>query len=350
MIRVDSLHIDLPGFSLRDVSLHVAPGEFFALMGPTGSGKTLVLESIAGLIRTSGGTISIGGRTVTNLPPEHRKVALVYQDHSLFPHLTVLGNVTFGQRYHGISRTKGRKTALQLLETLGLSDLAERKPGKLSGGEKQRVSLARALACSPDVVLLDEPLSSLDPQFRDGLRRTLKKLHQESGVTFLMVTHDFVDALTLAGRAAVIRKGRLEQEGAVSEIFRRPTTPFVADFVGMANVFPAVYGNNSCTFAGQTVEGLSELPDWQHGYAALRPEDVAVARKNDFPPDWCVFNGRVERVERAGFTWTAKIRCGEETFLALVDQRLVMDSGLAPDSPVAVGFPREFLHHMPDRQ
>ncbi|MBI9081683.1 MAG: ATP-binding cassette domain-containing protein, partial [Pseudodesulfovibrio sp.] len=166
MIRIHELRVDLPDFQLGEVSLNVRPGEFFALMGPTGSGKTLLLESIAGLIKATTGSIVVDGLDITNLAPEKRRVGLVYQDHALFPHMTVLDNITYGRQYHGMDKTQGLKAAHELMEILGLSRLAERKPANLSGGEKQRTALARALTCKPSVLLLDEPLSSLDPQFR----------------------------------------------------------------------------------------------------------------------------------------------------------------------------------------
>ncbi|MCJ2165031.1 MULTISPECIES: ABC transporter ATP-binding protein [unclassified Pseudodesulfovibrio] len=348
MIRLTDLHMTLPGFTLDKVSLHVRAGEFFALMGSTGSGKTLVLETVAGLTKLDGGTVELDGRDVTKLPPENRAVSLVYQDHSLFPHLTVLQNVMFGQRYHGIDTTKGRKEARALLSTLGLDRLENRKPTHLSGGEKQRTSLARALACRPDVILLDEPLSSLDPQFRGELRLTLKDIHEQTGATFLMVTHDFADALTLAERAAVIQNGSLLQQDTVENIFRHPATPFVASFVGMTNVFPANYCNGACCFAGTSLTGLPGLPEWEHGFAALRPEDAVVGTATDFPDDWYILRGTVERLEREGFTWTAIVKCGDRTITAMVDRHLVLNRGLGNGSQVAVGFSGRHLHHMPE--
>jgi len=303
---------------------------------------------VAGLARLDSGTVEIDGRDVTALPPEQRKVSLVYQDHALFPHLTVLHNVMYGQRYHGIAREEGRREARILLETLGLAHLENRKPLRLSGGEKQRTALARALACRPDVVLLDEPLSSLDPQFRGELRRTLKDIHEKSGTTFLMVTHDFTDAMILAERGAVIKDGALHQQDTVANIFRRPASPFVASFVGMTNICPARYDTTGCTFAGRTFTGLSGLPPWSAGFAALRPEDVVVGNTTDFPDDWLTLEGTVERLEREGFTWTAAVQCGDQCLFAQIDRHMVLNRGLAEGSPVALGFSGKHLHHMPE--
>ena len=344
MIRVDSLGLCFGGFCLRDVSFDVAPGEFFALMGPTGSGKTLILESIAGLVDQAQGGIHIAGQRVDGLPPERRNVSLVYQDNALFPHLSVLVNVTYGQRYHGIAEDQGRRVALELLERLGLSHVAGRLPLNLSGGEKQRVSLARALACKPDVVLLDEPLSSLDPQFRGDLRATLKDLHRHSGLTFLMVTHDFVDALTLAERAAVIRAGRLEQVGAVSDVFRKPANAFVAGFVGMKNIF-SVEGGEECRLGDGVrfaVPGAS-VP----GQVALRPEDVFVSLRDEPSSEKISLPGTLQAVRHEGFSWFAEVSCGEARFTAALDRRFLAQDRLDPGQPVRLGFAPESLHFMP---
>lgn len=342
MIRITDLTLRLGAFVLDKVSLHVAPGEFFALMGPTGSGKTMVLESIAGLVAHQGGSIHIAGQDVGALPPERRKVSLVYQDHALFPHLTVLENVTFGQRYHGIDATDGRRDALDLLARLGLSRVADRVPGNLSGGEKQRVALARALACRPDVILLDEPLSSLDPQFRDDLRAVLKNLHGQMKLTVLMVTHDFVDALTLASRAAVIRHGRLEQVGSTHEIFRQPRTVFVAAFVGMKNIFTVTRPGwcdlgQGAAFAVPGVDG---------GVVALRPEDVFVARTVGFPDGWVCLPGAVRSVRREGFSWFAEVDCGQTVVTAALDRQVLAGGGLESGAPVWLGFMPANVHAM----
>lgn len=345
MIDIRNLTIQLPGFAVTDINLHVRRGEFFTLIGPTGSGKTLVLESLAGLAPKGTGNMLVHGRDIATLPPERREVSLVYQDHSLFPHLTVLDNVTYGQRYHGIDARTGKREALELLERLGLSRVINRKPDRLSGGEKQRVSIARALACHPRVLLLDEPMSSLDPQFRAELRQTLKELHQDTGLTILMVTHDFVDALTLADRAAVIRNGRIEQAGDVTDIFRQPATPFVAEFVGMANVLPACFHNGQCSFAGHTVS-LDRKPDWNEGYVAFRPEDILVSQTNRFPEDWCTLRGNVTRIDRIGFHWTAQIKCDDQTVTAAVDQLTALEHS-TKNNAVHLGIAKPHLHFMP---
>jgi molybdate/tungstate transport system ATP-binding protein len=180
----------------------------------------------------------VSGRDVTGLPPERRGVGIVYQDCALFPHLSVEKNIHYGLRYHNGSNSNGRARCRDLVERLGLADLLDRSVTTLSGGEKQRVALARALATAPSVLLLDEPLASLDPCFREEIRDLFRSLHQETGITVLMVTHDFTDAHTLAQRVAILHDGRIEQTGTAETVFRRPATTFVADFVGMRNVLP----------------------------------------------------------------------------------------------------------------
>ncbi|MEJ2723858.1 MAG: ABC transporter ATP-binding protein [Deltaproteobacteria bacterium] len=248
MIRVDKLCIDLPGFSIRSVDLSIEKGEFFTLLGPTGAGKTLVLEAISGLAPVTSGRIVVENREITRIAPEHRGIGIVYQDYALFPHLNVFQNITYGLRYHRMDHRESQKRVERFIEALNLGGLVNRSVSNLSGGERQRVALARALVVSPSVLLLDEPLSALDPNFREDLRKVLKELHCEMGITFLMVTHDFGEALFLADRAAVISQGRIEQVGKTDEVFQRPATPFVAEFVGMKNVFEAVFQGDKAPF------------------------------------------------------------------------------------------------------
>ncbi|MBN2254899.1 MAG: ATP-binding cassette domain-containing protein, partial [Deltaproteobacteria bacterium] len=232
MIRVEDVNIRLGEFTLRDINLAIDENEFFVLMGPTGAGKTVLLEAIAGLIPLRSGTIRVRDKDVTKMPPEKRGVSIVYQDYALFPHLTVRENIEYGLHFHKVDRGEADKRLTRMVEILDLGHLLKRLPLNLSGGENQRVALARALMVNPRVLLLDEPLSALDPGFREEIRNRLKGLHQNSTVTFLMVTHDFADALSLAERATVMNNGVIEQTGSMSDIFQRPNSTFVADFVG----------------------------------------------------------------------------------------------------------------------
>jgi molybdate/tungstate transport system ATP-binding protein len=278
MIRIEKLSVRLPGFSLGPVDICIEEGEFFCLLGPTGSGKTLILESVVGLVRVSHGRIMVSERDVTGLPPERRGVGIVYQDCALFPHLSVEKNIHYGLRYHNCVNSDGHARCRDLVERLGLTHLLNRSVTTLSGGEKQRVALARALATAPSVLLLDEPLAALDPCFREEIRELFRSLHRETGITVLMVTHDFTDAHTLAQRVAILHDGRIEQTGSADEVFRKPATTFVAEFVGMQNVLPCRVENGFLI-----VDGLNLAIPTQNGnhrFAAIRPEHVHVQPKN----------------------------------------------------------------------
>jgi len=239
-VSLGGITVTYDDFCLDDVSLDIETGEFFVIMGPTGAGKTVLLEAVLGIAPLTAGSVVVAGRNVTRLPPERRGIGIVYQDYALFPHLRVEANVRFGLRYGSNRGSNGEAAHLEhLYDVLDLRTLLHRRVDTLSGGESQRVALARALATQPSIVLLDEPLSALDPRFREEIRRTLRRIHHETGTTFIMVSHDFRDALSLGDRAAVIHQGRLQQVGAVDEIFRRPATRFVAEFVGMENILEA---------------------------------------------------------------------------------------------------------------
>ncbi|MEV4545648.1 ABC transporter ATP-binding protein [Micromonospora echinaurantiaca] len=218
--------------ALDALDLEIADGEFFALLGPSGCGKTTLLRTIAGLEVASGGSVRIGERNVTNLPPGKRDVAMVFQDYALFPHMTVQENIAYPLRIKKVDRRARADKAAETADELGLSGLLARRPGQLSGGQQQRVALARAMACHPQVFLLDEPLSNLDARLRLEARTFLKRLQRELGVTTVFVTHDQAEALALADRIAVMEGGRIRQVGTPTEVFRRPANTFVAGFIG----------------------------------------------------------------------------------------------------------------------
>ncbi|SCG55045.1 carbohydrate ABC transporter ATP-binding protein, CUT1 family [Micromonospora echinaurantiaca] len=218
--------------ALDALDLEIADGEFFALLGPSGCGKTTLLRTIAGLEIASGGSVHIGERNVTNLPPGKRDVAMVFQDYALFPHMTVQENIAYPLRIKKVDRRSRADKAAETADELGLSGLLARRPGQLSGGQQQRVALARAMACHPQVFLLDEPLSNLDARLRLEARTFLKRLQRELGVTTVFVTHDQAEALALADRIAVMEGGRIRQVGTPTEVFRRPANTFVAGFIG----------------------------------------------------------------------------------------------------------------------
>jgi len=224
--------------AVRDFSLRVEPGEFVTLLGPSGSGKTTVLRTLAGLEEPDAGEILLDGVPLTPLPPHQRHIGLVFQNYALFPHLTVFENVAYSLRIRRTPDVRIRDEVEAALKTLGLEELASRLPGQLSGGQQQRVALARALVMHPDLLLFDEPLSNLDAKLRFQVRSELRRLQKRLGITALYVTHDQAEAMSLSDRIAVMRDGRVEQVGTPEDIYARPATLFVADFIGRVNILP----------------------------------------------------------------------------------------------------------------
>ncbi|GAA0973086.1 ABC transporter ATP-binding protein [Acrocarpospora macrocephala] len=255
--------------AVAGVDLGVADGEFFAMLGPSGSGKTTVLRMIAGFETPTAGTVELGGRDVTRLAPFERDVNTVFQDYALFPHMSVLQNVEYGLRVKKVPNR--REKALEALATVRLEGFGKRRPGELSGGQRQRVALARALVNRPRVLLLDEPLGALDLKLREEMQVELKAIQREVGITFLFVTHDQEEALTMSDRVAVFNHGRVEQVGTPAEVYERPASAFVAGFVGTSNLISGE--------AAQAVLG-------KDGTFSVRPEKLRVA-----PPDETVGDG-----------------------------------------------------------
>ncbi|MUN41882.1 ABC transporter ATP-binding protein [Actinomadura litoris] len=221
--------------AVAGVDLDIGDGEFFSMLGPSGSGKTTVLRLIAGFERPTAGTVELAGRDVTSLPPFERDVNTVFQDYALFPHLDVLRNVEYGLKVRRVPRAERRARAREALRGVRLEGMEARRPAELSGGQRQRVALARALVNEPRVLLLDEPLGALDLRLREEMQAELKAIQRRAGITFVFVTHDQEEALTLSDRVAVMDRGRIEQVGTPAQLYERPATAFVAGFVGTSN-------------------------------------------------------------------------------------------------------------------
>jgi len=247
--------------ALDGVDLEVAPGEFFAMLGPSGSGKTTCLRLIAGFEQPTSGRIEIFGEAVVGVPPYRRNVNTVFQDYALFPHMNVAENVAYPLMLRKLDRATQRREAAAALELVKLSGYGERRPGQLSGGQRQRVALARAIVSKPKVLLLDEPLGALDLKLREQMQEELKALQKALGITFVFVTHDQGEALSMADRVAVFDQGKVMQVGTPEDVYRRPKSRFVADFVGSSNILPPEFV--------QSVLGESR-------WASLRPEAIHV--------------------------------------------------------------------------
>ncbi len=290
-VQVHDLWVDLREFHLREINLEIAAGEYFVVLGPTGAGKTVLLETLAGLHSPHRGRILLNGEDITPLPPERRGIGFVYQDYALFPHLNVAENIAFGLKLQreGRSQDTGPSRSLiiehrveEISRLLSIEPLLACRPQTLSGGEQQRVALARALVIEPRLLLLDEPLSALDPQTREGLQRELARLHRELGTTTLHVTHDFEEAVALGDRIAVVNAGRVVQVGSPEEIFRKPASEFVARFVGARNIFqgelrPGEGGYGRLSFAGMQMAVVTDLVGQVQ--VVIRPEDLILSRE-----------------------------------------------------------------------
>jgi putative spermidine/putrescine transport system ATP-binding protein len=250
--------------AVSNLDLDIKSGEFFSMLGPSGSGKTTVLRMIAGFELPTSGQVFLDGDEVTNKAPFDRNVNTVFQDYALFPHMTVLENVAYGLRVRGVGKAERNAAALEALETVRLGEFGGRKPSELSGGQRQRVALARAIIVKPKVLLLDEPLGALDLKLREQMQIELKELQRELAITFIFVTHDQEEALTLSDRIAVFNQGKIEQIGTPRELYEQPKTPFVAGFVGTTNIFEPY---ETKALFGKSIR------------ASIRPERVEIVSK-----------------------------------------------------------------------
>ena len=268
---------------LHGVDLELAPGELVCLLGPSGCGKTTALRCIAGLESVTGGSIEIGGQDVTQVPVNRRDIGMVFQQYSLFPHLTAAKNVEFGLGMRRVPREERARRVAEMLDVVGLSGLASRFPHELSGGQQQRVALARALVTRPRALLLDEPLSALDAKVRVRLREQIRGIQTELGITTVFVTHDQEEALAISDRVAVMEGGRIAQLGTPEDLYRRPRSAFVADFVGLSNQIDATLQSGRVLVRGAVLPVLAEPAAASSGVsgarvtAYVRPEHVRLA-------------------------------------------------------------------------
>ena len=308
------------------VTIAIRDGEFFSMLGPSGSGKTTCLRLIAGFEQLSGGTIAIFGKEASALPPWERDVNTVFQDYALFPHMSILDNVAYGLMVKGVDKKKRHAKAHDALEKVGLSFAVARKPSQLSGGQRQRVAIARALVNEPRVLLLDEPLGALDLKLREQMQFELKKLQQELGITFIFVTHDQGEALSMSDRVAVFNNGRIEQVDTPRDLYMRPRTPFVAGFVGTSNVFDASLAQKIC--------GME-------GIYSLRPEHIRLNEGGEVQ-----VQGIVQAVQYQGAATRLELKLAGGAKL-LVSHANFSDfsplSGIAPGQAVMASWPREAM-------
>ncbi|HYZ14495.1 MAG TPA: ABC transporter ATP-binding protein [Actinomycetota bacterium] len=339
--------------AVAGINLDMPPGEFFSLLGPSGCGKTTTLRLIAGFERPDEGQILLDGVDMAQTPPHKRNVNTVFQNYALFPHLSVADNVGFGLRYKEISKQEAKKRVSDSLELVRLQGLERRRPSQLSGGQQQRVALARALVLNPSVLLLDEPLGALDAKLRKALQIELKALQEEVGITFIYVTHDQEEALTMSDRLAVMSNGRVEQIGTPSEVYEEPSTAYVADFLGVSNLMDAdaegVDGDGRCRIQLGDFELVAAHGDTDARgdvKVVIRPERVRLEEsgatgENRIP-------GMVERVVYVGSTMQVIVHLASGPTLQAWVQNQGDGIPYAQGHPVTVHLPPDALRVLVD--
>lgn len=325
-----------------EVNLSINAGEFFTFLGPSGCGKTTILRLIAGFIMPDKGSIFLDGKDITNVPAEKRKVGMVFQNYALFPHLNVYRNIEYGLKVQKRPARQVKEIIAHYMEMTGLKGFEDRSISDLSGGEQQRVALARSLAIEPRVLLLDEPLSNLDARLRDKMRQEIKSLQRTLGITTIFVTHDQTEALTLSDRIAVFNKGCVVQSGSPQDVYTNPATSFVAGFIGEANLFKASFNCREARLDQDLRIQLSKAsPDGK--YISIRPQDITLSASKPSGPN--VFRGRIEELQLNGvwvdyqvqvngttlraaalnsFKQKRELRLGDEVYLSIPEESVTI--------------------------
>jgi molybdate/tungstate transport system ATP-binding protein len=312
-ISVEDAYASLGDFTLRDINLNVASGEFFVILGPSGAGKSILLDLIAGFVLPRRGRVLLDNVDVTFLPTEKRHLGYMFQNNALFPNMSVYENVKFGLRYAGLPNHQRRTE--DMMDLMGIDELRDRTPRTLSGGEQQRVALARSLIVEPRILLLDEPLSALDTQSRDVLREELRDVVNQFEITALFVTHDQTEARLLADRLGVMCEGQLIQTGSVRQVFDTPKDKRVAAFVGMENIFEGIVVSQEggiiiADIGNATIEAVSDNRKGERVLLGIRPENVTVMREQTVSSARNTFNGTIRQILKLGPINKVIIDCG----------------------------------------
>jgi len=350
-VQVRDLSVDLGEFHLREITLDVAPGEYLVILGPTGGGKTVLLETIAGLHRPRRGRVLMNGEDATARPPEGRGIGFVYQDYALFPHLNVADNIAFGLTLRRGGRGRKaravvRERVSEMAQLLSIEHLLHRSPSTLSGGEQQRVALARALIVRPRLLLLDEPLSALDPTTREDLQRELARLHRALGTTTIHVTHNFEEAIALGDHIAVMNAGRIVQVGLPDEIFRKPASEFVARFVGVRNILqgdllPGKDGYKLLALDEIQIAVVTELTGRVR--ASIRPEDIFIFQELRRSSVRNTFRGRIVEIADRGTLLYVTVHLPPD-LTCVITRRSLEELELAVGQEVSIGFKASAIH------
>lgn len=346
-IYIENVSKKWESFSIRNVDLKIANGEYFVILGPTGAGKTLLLELIAGFHKPDSGAIWIDNLNVTHLPPEKREVGFVPQEYVLFPHMTVYENVEFGLRVRKVPKAERKRTVEEILEFMGLFHLRNRLPMTLSGGEQQKTALARALVIKPKILLLDEPLSALDTNTRKKMQNELKELHKELRITTIHVTHDQIEAFTLANRLAIMREGMIVQTGSPQKVFRKPKDDFVARFVGFENLFEGKIVENregiaKIDIGGVFVEAVTEKTG--KCTVGIRPDDIIVSKRPLKSSMRNVLRGKISDFIDMGSLVSLIVEIDGLSFVTLITKRSFAEMRLDHGEEVYISFKASSIH------
>jgi len=341
MLRVEKLSKKWKDFELRNVSFEIQRGEHFIILGPSGAGKTLLLETIAGIFRVDEGEIWLDGEEITDLPPEKRNIAYVPQNYALFPHLTVYENISYGLKLRKRSEKEIKEVVEELSKILGIEELLRRKPKTLSGGEQQRVAIARALAVKPKLLLLDEPFSNLDAQMRSKLIGEMKRWREELGFTALHVTHSFEEAVSLGDRIGVMMEGEMRQVGEVREIFSKPKSEEIAKFLGYENIIEGIAEGNVLNVNGLRIE----IPREAYGRTriGILPENIILSKKSIESSARNSFRGTVEEIEEIGSFVRVRVSVGFP-LVAYITRASLMEMGISKGSKIYVSFKTTSIH------
>ncbi|AHL23206.1 tungstate ABC transporter ATP-binding protein WtpC [Thermococcus nautili] len=342
MLRAEGISKDWKEFHLRDITLEVKEGEHFIILGPSGAGKTVLLEIIAGIIEPDSGRVYLGGRDVTDLPPEKRGLAYVPQNYALFPNMSVYDNIAFGLKVRKVPKPEIERKVREISEVLKIEHLLHRKPRTLSGGEQQRVALARALVVEPPLILLDEPFANLDVQTRAKLLTEMKRWKRELGFTALHVTHSFEEAISLGDRVGVMLDGRLVQVGKVRDVFSRPVSEEVARFLGFENIIEGIAEGRKLRVNGVEIE----LPVEAKGRVrvGLRPEDIIISTEPIRSSARNEFKAIVESIEELGPLVRVHLSLGDIILTAFITRSSMLELGIEKGKEVYASFKASALH------
>ena len=342
MLEVKSVSKDWKEFRLREISFDVSDGEHFIILGPSGAGKTVLLEIIAGIIEPDAGRVLLNGEDITHWPPERRGLAYIPQNYALFPHMSVFDNIAFGLKLRRVPRAEIERKVKEIAEVLGIAHLLHRKPKTLSGGESQRVAIARALVVEPELLLMDEPFANLDVQTRAKLLGEMKRWKRELGFTALHVTHSFEEAVSLGDKVGVMLDGRLVQTGSVRDVFSRPSSEEVARFLGFENIIEGTAEGRVLRSNGVEIE----LPAEARGRVrvGLRPEDIILSLEPIRTSARNEFKALVESVEELGPLVRIHLRIGGLYLRAFITRSSMLEMGITKGREVYVSFKASALH------